>query len=185
MSTPADTDKFTDSLAGLLPEGFAWPRDPGTVLMCVVQGLAAALADDKASHEAMLLSWLPNGTARLSEWEASCGLPESWMPSGATEEERLTALQVRLRGVDLPFSDSSPAAPAVLEALCASMGYGSVEVIYHTPFRVGMRCGRRLGGLNGRLHVLVTGASPGQLSALAGMLDRYVPARFHIVLASV
>ena len=108
----------------------------------------------------------------------------------------LTRGLLRLRGADLPFDDSSPAAPAVIAALCASFGY-PVVVAYNTPFRAGHRVGQRLGRLDGRLYItltlpggrfrvgqnrvgdlLIDGATAHELVCL---LKRVLPARFELV----
>ena len=58
-----------------------------------------------------------------------------------------------MRGLRLPYTDSSPAAPGVLEAICLEIGY-SVRVVYNTPFLVGRNeVGDRLGALDGQLYV--------------------------------
>lgn len=191
-------DKFTESLAGLLPQGHAWPRDPGSTLMAVVRSKAAQLAQHTDDVHAMVRQWQPATTvARLAEWEASCGLPDACMGPAQSEAERRASLLRTLRPPELPFSDSSPAAPAVIEAACAAIGF-TVTVSYNRPFRVGVsRVGSRLGALDGRLYVFVANTSRpmrvGQARVgerlverdlptanLQCFIERLVPARFSI-----
>lgn len=190
-------DKFAESLAGLLPQGHAWPRDPGSVLMAVIRSDAADLAQHTDDVHAMVKQWQPHTTvARLAEWEASCGLPDTCMGPNQTEAERRSSLLRTLRPPDLPFDDSCPAAPAVIEAACASIGF-PVSARYNTPLRVGMRVGDTLGALDGRFYVLVTNANlPMRVGSgrvgdrlverglpeanLNCFLERLVPGRFSI-----
>jgi uncharacterized protein YmfQ (DUF2313 family) len=189
--------QFHESLSGLLPQGYAWPRNPDSVLMRVVASEAAELSEHTEAVHAMATQWQPHATvARLAEWEEACGLPDQCLGTAQTEEQRRVSLLRTLRGPALPLADSSPAAPAVIEAACAELGYNAVTVRYNTPFRCGMRAGRRLGALDGRLYItaavvsaplrcgmrvgrrLVTriGAGP----ELACYLARVVPARYSI-----
>jgi uncharacterized protein YmfQ (DUF2313 family) len=190
--------RFTQALAGLLPQGYAWPREVGSTLMAVMEGLGDAFADHHQAVHAQVRQWMPHlTTTRLAEWEASCGLPDACLGLDQTEQQRRAELLKRLRGPDLPFSDSSPAAPAVIEQLCADIGY-SVTVTYNTPMRVRRdRVGSRLGKLDGRLNVFVdTSSTPlrvgsgrvGQRlvnrdlpgSDLSCYLQRIVPARYSV-----
>lgn len=149
-------DKFTQALASLLPTGFAWPRHAGSVLMRWLRGTAAAYAEMHRFIDATTAQWLPHRTTlRLREWEEACGLPDACFGPGQTEAERRAVLLARLRGIKLPYTDSSPAAPGVTEQLCAELGY-TATVKYNTPFRCGVnRVGDRLGALDGKLYVLV------------------------------
>lgn len=193
-----DVDQFTESLAGLLPTGYAWPRDPGSVLMAVIRSEAAFLAQHTKDVHSMVFQWQPHATAaRLAEWEESCGLPILCYGPDQSESQRRQSLLATLRGPDLPLADSSHACIDALRAACAAAGYNA-EVRYNRPFRVGRnRVGQRLGALNGHLHVLVTGAQVplrvgyGRVgdrliqrdlptANLLCVLDRIVPARFSI-----
>lgn len=187
-------DQFLQSLSYLLPRGFAWPRDPGSTLMRVVRPLAQELDDLHQFTHGTVMRWQPATTTRLDEWEAATGLPD---PCFANDDDtRRQMLLMRLRGAQLPFADSSPAAPAVIEAICASVGYAAT-LAYNTPLRCGHRIGRRMGRLDGELYVTVvlpsgrlrvgTGRVGARLifgtktgSDLACLLGRVIPARFRI-----
>ena len=190
-------DKFWQALAQLLPTGFAWPRDPASTLMRVLRGMAGAFDElHEATHQ-IVRQWQPATTVnRLAEWEAATGLPDACFGTDQSIDLRRRLLLLRLRGAELPFDDSSPAAPGVIEALCLSFGYPAT-VAYRTPFRCGHRVGRRLGRLDGRLYItltlpggrfrvgqnrvgdrLINGATGHELVCL---LRRLLPARFEIV----
>lgn len=192
-----DVAKFTESLAGLLPQGYAWPRSPDSVLMSVVRAEAAQHAQFTAEVHAMVRQWQPATTvARLAEWEASCGLPDLCLGAVQTEAQRRQVLLRTLRGPVLPLADSSPAAPAVIEAACAEIGF-EVSVAYNTPMRIGERVATRLGALDGRLYVFVASRSQPMRGGvgrvgdrlvernlppanLTCFLERFIPARYSI-----
>ena len=79
-----------------------------------------------------------------------------------------------MRGLQLPYTDSSPVAPGVLEAICLEIGY-SVRGVYNTPFRVGCNeVGDRLGALDGQLYVFVKTAVEPFRVGLGEVGDRLV-----------
>ncbi|MES1977564.1 MAG: putative phage tail protein [Pseudomonadota bacterium] len=191
-------EKFVQSLAKLLPTGFAWPRDPASTLMRVIRGVAASFNQLHEDTHEIVRQWQPHHTVnRLTEWEEATGLPD---PCFGTEQSlalRRKLLLARLRPVELYYPNSSPAAPYSIETICAWLGYVAT-VRYNTPFRVGVnRVGDRLGALNGRLWITVTLQTQpfrvgvnrvgdrlriGTLNGgeLACYLQRIVPARFEV-----
>lgn len=190
-------DKFTQSLATLLPQGYAWPRDPNSVVMRVMTAKASAFRELHEFTNSTVYQWMPHATAsRLSEWEAATGLPDKCFGNNQSADLRRKLLLSRIRGLDLPFENSSPASPGVIATICRDIGYDDVVVRYNTPMRVGQRVGRRLGRLNGNLWVFVPVASSlfrcggrvgsrlvsrlGAGPELACYLNRIVPARFAI-----
>lgn len=189
-------DKFWQSLAALLPTGYAWPRDPSSTLMRVIRALALALHELHSFSRLTALQWLPHQTTtRLLEWEETTGLPDACFGPNQTEALRRQLLLARLRGPVLKYFDSSPAAPAAIVAIAAWLGY-SATVQYNTPFRAGVnRVGQRLGALDGKLYITITLQSTffragvsrvgdrllqGPLNGgeLACYLRRYIPARY-------
>ena len=150
-------DKLLQALAQLLPTGFAWPRHASSVLMRWVLALAGVHAELMSFIHATAAQWQPHRTTlRLAEWEESCGLPDTCFGPEQTDAQRRSVLLMKLRGVQLPYTDSSPAAPGVIQSICAGMGY-TAQIIYNTPFRAGLnRVGDRLGALNGELYVTVS-----------------------------
>jgi uncharacterized protein YmfQ (DUF2313 family) len=190
-------DKWTQSLSTLLPQGYAWPRQPGTVLMQVMQAQGAKHQALYDWCHATAFQWMPhNAVARLAEWEAAVGLPDPCFGTSQTTDQRRQRVLSRVRGQDMPYADSSPGAPGLIAAACAEIGYAGVTVRYNKPLRCGKRLGQRLGALDGRLYVLAPVSSKpfrcGQRAGarlvsrigagpdLACHLERVVPARFSI-----
>lgn len=150
-------EKFVQALACLLPTGYAWPRDPDSVLMRVLRGMAASFAALHDFSAKTLQQWQPHLTGqRLAEWEDATGLPNVCFGTEQSADKRRAVLLAKLRGPQGAYTDSSPASPGGIEAICATLGY-EASVSYNTPFRVGRnRCGERLGALDGKLYVRVT-----------------------------
>lgn len=190
-------NKFWQALASLLPTGFAWPRDPNSVLMRFIRSIAVVLHEHNEFVNLTALQWQPHQTVtRLAEWEEATGLPDACFGLNQTEATRRKLLLARLRGPVLAYDDSSPASPGALVAICAWLGY-QATVRYNTPFRCGMRVGQRLGQLDGKLWITVTILSTpfrvgvshvgdrlldGTLNGgeLACYLQRVVPARYSV-----
>lgn len=188
-------ERFLQALVYLLPQGFAWPRAPDSVLMRTMRAIAGMFEALHHFTRSAVAEWQPHSTTtRLAEWEEATGLPDLCFGVNQSIEQRRYLLLMRLRGPDLPYEDSSPAAPAVIEAMCLAVGY-TVTVSYNLPFRVGHRFGKRLGLLDGQLYLTVTlpagrmrvgaGRVGDRLiygtktsSDLACLLDRTLPARF-------
>lgn len=169
-----NADQFYESLQGLLPQGFAWPRHPDSVWMRLIRSEAEQLAQHTDDVYAMVRQWQPHTTvARLAEWEDSCGLPDKCLGPNQSEAERRQTLLSTLRGLELPLADSSFAAPQVIEAECARLGY-DVTVRYNWPMRVGGPVGAELGGLNGQLYIIVSASSEPMRVGLARVGDRLV-----------
>lgn len=191
-------DAYRQALAQLLPVGFAWPRDTGSVWMRVIDGMAGSFDELEAITDQVVQEWLPHATrTRLEEWEAATSLPDACFGADQSYADRQARLVARLRGLKGDYSDSSPAAKTAIQALCASMGY-SAEVFYNTRFRVGRdRCGRHLGRNTGVLNVRITASQvvfragrqrcgdrlikrPPQVEILMCALQAYIPARFSL-----
>lgn len=191
-------DKFQQALAALLPQGYAWPRDPSSTLMRLLAGSAAALKEFDAVTTQATVEWLPQATkARLAEWEDAVGLPDQCFGPSQTVDARRGRVLSRLRGPSGYYSDSSPACLGALEAICINLGYPA-QATYNYPFRCGRdRIGRRLGQLDGRLYVRMTVQStrfrvkvnrskdrlvarPPEVAELACYLQKYAPARFQL-----
>lgn len=191
--------RFEQALAHLLPQGAAWPRDPASVWMRLLFGVAATLDELDAWMQQTATEWLPHATqTRLPEWEAAVGLPDTCVDPLQTVEARRAALLARLRGPQGAYADSSPAAPGALQAYANALGLAATVTVSR-PFRVGRnRVGQRLGS-NGRItfSLALAGASepfrvgthrvgrrlverPAQVAQLQCVLDRVVPARFAI-----
>lgn len=188
---------FIQALAALLPTGFAWPRDPRSTLMRLLRGMALMLEQHHAFVLFTARDWWPHATLRrLAEWEEAVGLPDPCFGGDLDDATRRQLLLGRLRGIVLPYPDSSPAAIEVIEQFCASYGY-TVQVTYDTLFRVdrdgvcdrvgspgelivdmASMCEQMAVDEDGVDHRLVECAKPPE--ALLCLLERIVHARFRI-----
>lgn len=188
---------FAQALAALLPRGWAWPRQLGSVQQLTVRGVAACHAAFYDMVIATVFDWMPHlATTRLQEWLDATGLPDACASSASPELLRALML-LRLRGLQLPYDDSSPAALGVLHQLLDLLGVEG-ELVYEEVFRVGRNgiddtLGRsgvlylKFGGYctpfgvddNGIDDFLVT-CTPSE-DLLLCLLRRYVPARFQII----
>lgn len=152
-------DKHRQALQQLLPQGFAWPRDPSSTLQRLLGGMSDLFAETDAVISQATVEWLPHVTkTRLAEWEAALGLPDGCLQEQPqTREERTSAVLLRLRGLRGFYEDSSPAAPDTVAAVCAQHGY-EARVRYNYPFRCGRdRVGSPVGQLDGRLNLVLEG----------------------------
>lgn len=192
-------DKFRQALQQLLPQGFAWPRDPSSTLQRLLAGMSDLFVETDAVITQATVEWLPHVTkTRLEEWEAALGLPDGCLQEQPqSREERLSAVLLRLRGLKGFYDDSAPSAPDTIAGICAQHGY-TADVRYNYPFRCGRnRCGERLGQLDGRLHLVLQGPNrlfrcgdrvgtrleirpPGAVT-LGCYLKGVLPARFDLV----
>lgn len=192
------TSRTTQALAALLPTGYAWPRDPASVWMRVIEGLAGSFDELQGVTEQATNEWLPHAThTRLAEWEAATGLPDDCFGPTQTYAARQARLVARLRGPSGAYADSSPGALGAIEAVVAHMGF-TATAHYNTRFRCGRdRCGRRLGTNNGKLYLMVATAStpfrvgtsrtgerlvevPPDVAEMTCAVERFVPARFEL-----
>lgn len=179
-------NKFSQALAHLLPPGAAWPRDPSSVWMRLVEGVAGALDELHQFTAQAVGEWQPHTTrTRLAEWEEAAGLPDACFGAAQTEADRRARLLARLKGFAGAYADTSPAALAAIVAFCAAIGF-TLTGRYNTPFRVRRdRCGRRLGANDGRVYLFVPVARAGEAAQLTCALDRVLPARFVLTLVFV
>ncbi|MEY2685991.1 MAG: hypothetical protein RL375_189 [Pseudomonadota bacterium] len=201
MTAPAAPTPFTQALSALLPSGFAWPRQPDSVWMRLMDGLAGALQEHHAWTQQATLEWLPQAThTRLAEWEEATGLPDPCFGPTQTEEARRARVLARLRGPSGEVDDASAASPGSLQAMAATMGI-TATVHHITRFRVGRdRVGRRVGEPDGRLYMVAestgvelrvgTGRAgerlverPASEIEAACAIEAYAPARFELVFA--
>lgn len=182
--------KHRQALAHLLPPGYAFPRAPESVWMCLLGGMADELQVlDEFAHQAVR-EWTPHLThTRLAEWEEACGLPDRCFGTSQSEALRQAALLSRLRGAPLYYDDSSPGTTYAVEQVCLRAGATATAKV-NQPFRCGRnRVGDRLGRV-GVMHVVVQGvasqAERDQLLVTLGCwLEPVVPARFQILISFV
>ena len=129
MPTAAE---YREQLKALLPPGQAFPRDPGTTLNDLLDGMSIEFArlDERASvlpQEANPASSLE----LLSDWERVAGLPDKC--SGALEE----TLQGRRNALLAKLTNTGGQSVGYFIELAASLGY-TVTIEVFRPFRAGM-----------------------------------------------
>jgi uncharacterized protein YmfQ (DUF2313 family) len=92
--SPAD---YAQAIADLLPWGWAWSRDPNSVLMRTIEGLAVEYARVHQRDCDLLAESYP-GTAleTLTDWERICGLPDPCTGPLDTIQERRLAILAKL-----------------------------------------------------------------------------------------
>lgn len=129
MPTAAD---YLEQLKTLLPPGQAFPREAGTTLHDLLDGMSIELARVDGRGEALPVEANPASTNELlSDWERVAGLPDKC--SGVLEETwqgRKNALLAKLTG-------TGGQSAAYFIELAASLGY-TVTIEQFRPFRVGM-----------------------------------------------
>lgn len=126
-------EEYAEGLAALLPQGRAWPRDPESVLMRVVEGLAGIWGTEIDPRAADLLERETDPRATvvlLPEWERAYGLPDDCLAEPLSIADRQKALVER---VTLKGGQS----PALLVALARRIGH-DILIKEHSPFMAGI-----------------------------------------------
>jgi len=81
MAVTRDASAYAESIAALLPQGDAWPREPGTELAKLRHWMGTELAKVDARAANLLREADPRETLELlDEWEAEYGLPDECTP---------------------------------------------------------------------------------------------------------
>ena len=129
MPTAAD---YLEQLKSLLPPGQAFPREAGTTLHSLLDGMSLELARVDVRGETLPLEAIPSSSSELlADWERVAGLPDKC--SGVQEE----TLQGRKNVLVAKLSSTGgQSAPYFIE-LAASLGY-VVTIEQFRPFRVGL-----------------------------------------------
>lgn len=128
MPTAAE---YREQLKQLLPPGQAFPRDPGTTLHDLLDGMSIELARVDARSFALPVEANPSTTFELlSDWERVTGLPDRC--SGALEE----TIQGRRNAVLAKLSSTGGQSAAYFIGVAAALGY-QVTITEFYPFRVG------------------------------------------------
>ncbi len=130
-------DDYTDGLANLLPVGRAWSRDPDSVLMRFIGGLAAVWGDVVDSRAADLLEREtdPRFTRdMLADWERAFGLPDPCVAEPLTIADRITALLRRM-------TEAGGQSREFFYAIATSLGY-RIDIFEFAPVMCGVsECG--------------------------------------------
>lgn len=120
------------ALASLLPSGMAWSRDPASILMRAITGLANIFGFvDQRAADLLEIETDPKTTvAMLPEWERAFGLPDKCLSEPLSIGDRRKAL---LQRITLIGEQSRP----FFIALAASIGY-TITITEYRPFMVGI-----------------------------------------------
>jgi len=92
-------DDYTAVISELRPQGDAWPRDPDSPDMQVINGLAGPWGNevsDQADKFLVIESFPPYSVDLLPEWETSFGLPDNCFVLPTTIDERHAILVHRM-----------------------------------------------------------------------------------------
>lgn len=129
MPTAAD---YLEQLKTLLPPGQAFPRESGTTLHSLLDGMSIELARVDSRGEALPLEANPSTTSEmLSDWERVAGLPDKC--SGVLEE----TLQGRKNALLAKLSSTGGQSAAYFIELAGVLGY-TVTIETYRPFRAGL-----------------------------------------------
>ncbi|MHC8326142.1 YmfQ family protein [Pseudomonas sp. LB1P83] len=128
MPTAAE---YREQLKSLLPPGQAFPRDPGSTLHDLLDGMSLELARVDARGSVLPLEVNPvTSLELLPDWERVAGLPDKC--SGTLEE----TLQGRRNALLAKLTSTGGQSAAYFIELAASLGY-TVTIETFRSFRVG------------------------------------------------
>jgi len=128
MPTAAE---YREQLKALLPPGQAFPRDPGTTLHDLLDGMSIEFARLDGRGGALPWEANPSTTAELlPDWERVAGLPDKC--SGILEE----TLQGRRNALLTKLTSTGGQSAEYFIELAASLGY-TVTIEVFRPFRAG------------------------------------------------
>lgn len=124
-------EAFARALAALLPRGYAWPRERGSLLFRLLEAFGTAW-EWVGSRDADLLereAYPGTSLELLPDWERVAGLPDPCFPTGGTLEERRLAVETKLAA-------RGGASRAYFIDLAARLGY-AIAIIEYSPFMAG------------------------------------------------
>lgn len=161
MPTAAD---YLEQLKMLLPPGQAFPRESGTTLHSLLDGMSIELARVDGRGEALPLEANPSTTSEmLSDWERVAGLPDKC--SGVLEE----TLQGRKNALLAKLSSTGGQSASYFIELAGLLGY-TVTVEEYRPFRAGLsRAGDALTNGDWVFTWLIRAAETSVISFRAGV----------------
>lgn len=139
-------------LLQLLPQGFAWTKDPGSILEALLTGLGDGLAEVERRGCDLLEELDPRATEELLEdWERNFGLPSKCTGRLETLELRRQAILFRLTAI-------GGQSPAYLVAVAAQLGF-EITIEEHWPSTCEGLCTDPLNGPDW-IHVFTVHARP-------------------------
>ena len=125
------SEDYAQFVADLLPTGWAWPRDPDTVLMRTFAGLAVEFARvHRRDCDLLSESYPGSALETLSDWERVCGLPDPCI------EPPLTGLQERRAVVLAKLATRGGQSRAYYIAVAKALGF-DITITEFFAFRAG------------------------------------------------
>jgi uncharacterized protein YmfQ (DUF2313 family) len=129
MPTAAE---YREQLKALLPPGQAFPRDPGTTLHDLLDGMSIELARVDGRASVLPQEANPASTLELlTDWERVAGLPDKC--SGVLEE----TIQGRRNALLTKLTSTGGQSAEYFIGIAASLGY-TVTIEEFRPFRAGV-----------------------------------------------
>lgn len=128
MATAAE---YKEQLKLLLPPGQAFPREPGTNIDALLDGLSVELARVDAHGTRLVPEANPLTTSELlADWERAAGLPDKC--AGTLEE----TIQGRRNALVAKLSGTGGQSPSYFIGLAQALGY-TISIQEFRPFRAG------------------------------------------------
>ena len=127
-----DAGAYAEAIAGELPTGAAWPRDPDGDLMRWVDGCAGVWGDVSGRAADLLVTETDPrfAFAMLPDWERAFGLPDPCVAEPLTLADRHKALLTRMTA-------QGGQSRAFFLAVAAALGY-TVFIREYSPFMAGI-----------------------------------------------
>jgi uncharacterized protein YmfQ (DUF2313 family) len=134
-----DALQYREQLQALLPQGGAWPREPGAVLTLLLDGMASELARVDRRGLDLLREADPATTLELlPEWERVAGLPDPCAGPAETVQERRDRLVALL---------TNPGGQSRQHFVGLAAAYGfAITITEFAVLRAGFRAGARCNG---------------------------------------
>ncbi len=134
---------YRQQLAGLLPQGMAWPQDPASALQQLLGAFGATLATHDQAARTLVDDVFPAFTTKfINEWERVCGLPDACTVLGSqTLAERRASVVAKL-------GSSGGQSRAYFIGIAKAMGYPSATITEYQPRRMGARMGTPYAGID-------------------------------------
>lgn len=128
MATAAE---YKEQLKLLLPPGQAFPREPGTNIDALLDGLSIELARVDTHGTRLVPEANPLTTSELlADWERAAGLPDKC--AGTLED----TLQGRRNALVAKLSSTGGQSPAYFVGVARALGY-TISIDEFRPFRAG------------------------------------------------
>lgn len=126
-------DDYAEAFSSLLPQGIAWPREPSSVLMRVVKGLAQFWGYvDATAAKLLKLESDPRTTQDLLlDWERNFGLPDECFAEPFTIGDRQFALVQRMT------IEGGQSRQFFIDFVAERLGY-EITITEWRPFMVGI-----------------------------------------------